>query len=357
MEQKRIDRVLEKMAAQGLTQMIVSSPAGIRYLTGLDIQPMERLFALYLSRRGCRLFLNRLFLVPQEVGIEKIWVSDSDDPIAPLAEAVDPSERLGVDREWPARFLLPLMERHPTMRCVLASDCVDTVRAVKDGAEQEKMAAASQLNDRCMEELKAWFHDGMTERDCAEHLIELYRQYGASGASFQPVVAFGANAADPHHASGGAVVGEGDCILVDTGCVLDGYCSDMTRTYYFRHASERDRTLHDLVREANELAEAAVRPGVPLREIDRVAREHIAAAGHGAHFTHRLGHFIGIECHESGDVSSTSDLVAEEGMCFSIEPGVYLPGETGVRIEDLVLVTADGCQVLNRLDKRLEVVG
>ena len=119
----------------------------------------------------------------------------------------------------------------------------------------------------------------------------------------------------------------------------------------------RNRALHDLVREANELAEAAVRPGIPLRELDRIAREHIAAAGYGENFTHRLGHFIGTECHESGDVSATTDLTAEPGMCFSIEPGVYLPGETGVRVEDLVLVTAEGCRVLNHLEKRAEAVG
>lgn len=356
MEQQRIRRVLERMAERGLRQMIVSDPASIRYLTGVDVQPMERLLALYLRQGGCRLFLNRMFTVPP-TGLEEVWVSDSDDPVTPLAETVKAEEVLGVDRQWPARYLLPLIERVEGLRCVVASDCVDQVRAVKDQAEQEKMIAASALNDRCVEELKNWFHAGMTERACVEYISGLYRKYGATGASFAPIVAFGANAADPHHVSDDTVVQEGDCVLVDTGCVLDGYCSDMTRTYYYRTMSERNRALHDLVREANELAEAAVRPGIPLRELDRIAREHIAAAGYGDNFTHRLGHFIGIQCHESGDVSATTGLVAEEGMCFSIEPGVYLPGETGVRIEDLVLVTADGCRILNHLEKGLEIVG
>lgn len=356
MEQQRIRRVLERMAERGLRQMIVSDPASIRYLTGVDVQPMERLLALYLRQGGCRLFLNRMFTVPP-TGLEEVWVSDSDDPVTPLAETVKAEEVLGVDRQWPARYLLPLIERVEGLRCVVASDCVDQVRAVKDQAEQEKMIAASALNDRCVEELKNWFHAGMTERACVEYISGLYRKYGATGASFAPIVAFGANAADPHHVSDDTVVQEGDCVLVDTGCVLDGYCSDMTRTYYYRTMSERNRALHDLVREANELAEAAVRPGIPLRELDRIAREHIAAAGYGENFTHRLGHFIGTECHESGDVSATTDLTAEPGMCFSIEPGVYLPGETGVRVEDLVLVTAEGCRVLNHLEKRAEAVG
>ena len=356
MRQQRIGRVLAEMERRGLTQMIVSDPAAIRYLTGVGVQPMERLLALYLSRDSAVLFLNRLFTVPS-TGLREIWVSDGDDPIAPLASVVDADQTLGVDREWPARYLLPLMERIQGLRCVVASDCVDAVRAVKDREEQEKMAAASALNDRCLAELRDWFHPGMTERACAEHLGTLYRKYGASDVSFPTIVAFGAHAADPHHVSGDTVVQEGDCVLVDAGCVLDGYCSDMTRTYYFRSVSSEERALHDLVREANELAEAAVRPGVPLRELDAIARNHITAAGYGPNFIHRLGHFIGMECHENGDVSAVSDLVAQAGMCFSIEPGVYLPGKTGVRIEDLVLVTEDGCQVLNQLDKGVEVVG
>ena len=342
MEQQRISRVLERMERRGLRQMIVSDPASIRYLTGVDIQPMERLLALYLRRGGCRLFLNRLFTVPP-TGLEEVWVSDDDDPVTPLAEAVEASEVLGVDRQWPARYLLPLMERVEGLRCAVASDCVDAVRAVKDEAEQEKMAAALGAQRPV--------HGG------AEELVP--RRYDGAGRVWSTSAASTGNTApaasaltpswplapmppDPHHVSDGTVVREGDCVLVDTGCVLDGYCSDMTRTYYFRTMTERDRALHDLVREANELAEAAVRPGVPLRELDRIAREHIAAAGYGENFTHRLGHFIGTECHESGDVSATTDLSAEPGMCFSIEPGVYLPGETGVRVEDLVLVTAEG---------------
>lgn len=357
MEKGRMDRVLEKMEKRGLRQLVISNPVSIWYLTGVKVEPMERLFALYLCQDGRhKLFLNRLFTVPH-TGLEEVWMSDTDDQVAMVAAAVDASTPLGVDRDWPARFLLPLMERCPGMKCVLASDCVDEVRSIKDNTEQEKMAAASALNDRCMEELKAWFHAGMTERECADYLSSLYKRYGASGDSFSPIVAFGPNAADPHHTSDDTVVQDGDCVLVDTGCILDGYCSDMTRTYFFRAVSDKHKAIHDLVRTANELAEAAIRPGVPLKELDRIARDHIAAAGYGENFTHRLGHFIGIQCHEAGDVSSASPLIAEEGMCFSIEPGVYLPGEMGVRVEDLVVVTQDGCRVLNSLDKHWSLVG
>ena len=149
----------------------------------------------------------------------------------------------------------------------------------------------------------------------------------------------------------------GDCIVLDIGGKKAGYCSDMTRTYFCRTVSDKHAAIHDLVRRANEAAEALVRPGVPLCELDKAARDLIAAAGYGEYFTHRLGHFIGRTEHEQGDVSSANTTPAREGMIFSIEPGVYLPGEMGVRVEDLVLVTADGCEVLNRADKHCRVIG
>lgn len=134
------------------------------------------------------------------------------------------------------------------------------------------------------------------------------------------------------------------------GCKKDRYCSDMTRTWFYGGATDGEKRVHDIVREANELAEKMVRPGVPLSLVDKTARDHIAAAGYGRYFTHRLGHFIGLTAHEAGEVSPSSKLRAEPGMIFSIEPGIYLPGRFGVRIEDLVVVTPDGCEVLNHVN-------
>ena len=145
-------------------------------------------------------------------------------------------------------------------------------------------------------------------------------------------------------------------MLIDVGGVYDGYCSDMTRTFFTAPPTEEQETVYNLVRKANETAEALVRPGVKLCDIDRAAREVIEKAGYGEYFYHRLGHFIGLEDHEYGDVSSAFDRPVEEGMCFSIEPGIYLEGKFGVRIEDLVIVTKDGCEVLNHYPKELTVL-
>lgn len=352
----RLNRLCQALTNEGLSQMIVSDPVSIGYFTGIHIHSGERLYALYVNTNGGhKLIVNRLFTVP-ETGLAEVWVSDTDDCIGILADAVDETADMGIDKNWPARFLLALMEKHPNVRYVNASGCVDRIRAVKDDEEQEKMRIASRINDACMEKAAAFLKKGRTEKEVAAYIDRLYREAGCEGNSFPTIVSYGANAADPHHEPDDTVLKSGDCIVIDMGCVKDEYCSDMTRTFFCGTANEKHAAIHDLVREANEKAEAMIRPNVRFCDIDRTAREHIAAAGYGAYFTHRLGHSIGLEDHESGDVSSANTDCVKAGMTFSIEPGVYLPEEFGVRIEDLVLVTEDGCEVLNRLDKKWKIV-
>ena len=357
MYEARIRRVLAAMKAMGLEQMIVSDPDSIWYLTGYYVYPFERLFALYLRQDGNHiLFLNKLFPVP-EAPYEQVWFSDTDDYLAMLAQRVDGSKPLGVDKDWPARFLLPLMEAHPGCRCVVASDCVDDARACKDEEERRLMRRASQINDAVMERVAAFLKKGVTERAAADYIVAQYAAEGCDAVAFQPIVSYGPHAADPHHEADQTPLRAGDCIVIDMGCRKDRYCSDMTRTFFCGEPDPKYAAIHDLVREANEIAESMIRPGVPLCELDKAARDHIAAAGYGEYFTHRLGHFIGQTEHEKGDVSSTNTRTAQPGMIFSIEPGVYLPGEFGVRVEDLVLVTEDGCEILNHVDKHWRTVG
>ena len=357
MYQERIDRVLAAMEAMGLEQMLVSDPDSIWYLTGYDVFPFERLYALYLRKDGQhKLFLNKLFPVP-EAPWEQVWFSDTDDYLTILAQAVDGEKDMGVDKDWPARFLLPLMAHNPSCRYVLASDCVDDARACKDAVERDLMREASRINDVVMERAAAYMKEGMTEREVADYIVGQYAAEGCDSTSFLPIVSYGAHAADPHHEADQTRLQAGDCIVIDMGCRKNRYCSDMTRTFFCKTADPKYAAIHDIVREANEKAEALIRPGVALKDLDKAARDHIAAAGYGEYFTHRLGHFIGQTDHEKGDVSSATPLVAKPGMIFSIEPGVYLPGEFGVRVEDLVLVTEDGCEILNHVDKHWRTVG
>ena len=357
MYQQRIENVLKNMEAIGLEQMLVCDPPSIFYLTGRWILPNERLLALYLNKNGNhKLFVNKLFTVDGDIGMEKVWFSDTDPGCQIIAGYTDHTKPLGIDKKMAARFLLELMELGAGSGFKNASECVDAARRIKDEDEKAKMILASQLNDQAMERFRGLIKEGVTELEVAAGMNAIYKELGTQGPSFGPLVSFGANAAIGHHQPDGTALKPGDCVLFDVGCKKNDYCSDMTRTFFYKSASEKGREVYEVVLKANMAAEAAMKPGMKFCEIDKIARDIITEAGYGPYFTHRLGHCIGIEVHDAGDVSATNQDVVKEGMIFSCEPGIYLPGELGVRIEDLVLMTKDGAQRLNFVSKELDIV-
>lgn len=353
----RVDTVLRNLKAAGLSQMVVCDPRSIQYLTGAYVEPGERFLGLFVAPgQQPALVLNELFTAPADAACRILSFKDTDDPLALVAGLCDPEAPLGCDKNLPARFLIPLMERTAAAGFVLASQAVDDARALKDADERKRMRAASRTNDTAMARFRELVHEGVTEAEVAGQLEALYRRLGAQGHSFTPIVSFGANAADPHHEPDDTPLRDGDVVLFDVGCRQDDYCADMTRTFFFRSASEKQREVYEAVRRANEAARALVAPGVRFCDLDAAARTVIQEAGYGPYFTHRLGHQIGLDVHEPGDVSAVHDAPVQPGMTFSIEPGIYLPGEFGVRIEDLVLVTDEGCEVLNAYPRDLTVL-
>lgn len=357
MRENRVENVLQVMRRMGISQMVITDPASVFYLTEHYEDPFERFWALLLKENGDRkLIANRLFVLPEVKDIDILWYSDGESGPETLAPFVDAEEPLGIDGAMKAKFLLEMMVKHTAADYIDASEVMKQVRACKDEAEISGMVEASLINDRAMEKFKSLVREGMTETDIADRMLEIYKSLGAEGYSFEPLVGFGANAANGHHSPDGTVLKPGDCVLFDVGCKKNGFCSDMTRTFFYREVSEEYRKVYETVLKAQLAAEAVIRPGVPLREVDRTARKIITDAGYGPYFTHRLGHFIGYDVHEPGDVSETSEIVAKPGMIFSVEPGIYLPGRVGVRIEDLVLVTEDGVQLLNHYSKELEIL-
>ena len=357
MYEQRTATVMQNLKERGLSQMIVCDPRSIEYLTGAYIEPGERFLTLVLTEGNApTLFLNRLFTAPDGLPCDVYSFDDIDDPLPAAAKLLDADKALGCDKNLPARFLVPLMEMGAASSFVLGSVAVDDARAIKSEGEQELMSQASATNDKAMAQFKELVHEGATELEIAEKLEGIYRSLGASGHSFDPIVSFGANAADPHHMPDGTVLKTGDVVLFDVGCRQEEYCSDMTRTFFWGEPTPKQREVYELVRRANEAGRAAVRPGARFCDIDKAARDVIDEAGYGEYFTHRLGHQIGLDVHEPGDVSSVHDEEVQVGMCFSIEPGIYLPGEFGVRIEDLVCVTEDGCRVMNSYSRELTVL-
>ena len=223
------------------------------------------------------------------------------------------------------------------------------LRAVKTPSEIAKIAAAEALNDKIWGQALKEFKPGMTEKDM-QRIIRAWMNALGDGEAFETIVCVGANAAECHHVPDDTVWRKGEPLLVDMGVKLDGYCSDMTRCVRSTEAGIKGvkyNEIHDLVLLANRTAVAAVKPGITGRELDAIARKVITKAGFGKYFGHALGHGVGLDVHELPVASKRSDTVLKPGMIVTIEPGIYIEGELGVRIEDLVLVTADGCEVLS----------
>lgn len=358
MNQERVKKVLDKMREKQVPQLVISDPTTIFYLTGKMIHPGERILALVLKETGDHaLVIAKIFPLEDNLGIPLDFVEDTEDGVARVLSHLNPNEIIGIDKNWPAHFLLRLMTLSGSTNFVNGSELTDAVRAIKDDSEIELMRQASAANDEAMARLQGLIPDGLTEEEMAERLLAIYKELGHSGIAFSPIVAYGANGADPHHENDDSRVKEGDSIILDIGGVKDGYCSDMTRTVFYKSVPEKSQEVFEIVLEANKRAISLVKPGVKFSEIDAAARDYITEKGYGEYFTHRTGHFIGIECHEAGDVSAINETVAEPGMIFSVEPGIYIPGEVGVRIEDLIVVTEDGYENLNNHPKELKVIG
>ncbi|EQK38020.1 Xaa-Pro peptidase family protein [Paraclostridium bifermentans] len=358
MKTQRLNAVLDQMKKNSIDQMLISDPYAIFYLTGKMIHPGERLLALYINVNGNnKMFINELFPVTEDLGVEMVWFNDTQNSVEIVSNGLDQVGTIGVDKNWPAKFLLALMDLCPNCKFVNSSYIVDTLRSSKDEEEKDLMRKASALNDEAMKRLKDTINADLTEKQLANKLSGIYEDLGADGFSFSPIIGFGPTGADPHGTPGDRKVKAGDAIILDIGCVKDNYCSDMTRTVFYKEAPEKAKEVFEIVLEANKRAIALVKPGVRFCDIDAAARDYITEKGYGKYFTHRTGHSIGLECHDMGDVSSVNTDCVQEGMIFSVEPGIYLPGEFGVRIEDLVLVTKDGHENLNKHDKELVIVG
>lgn len=340
----RIDILKKQINNQTI---IISDPTSITYFTGYKVDPGLRMMLLVIQKdKEPFIILNDLF--PRPLGLDIHPYKDGDDIENILQTVFEDDEVIYVDGQLPAQYLLPLLNKERTF--LKASDIIEGIRRIKDEDEIKTLMIASKHNDRIMRELTHHFKEGITERELANIIKDKQSTDPLTGISFEPISVFSENIADPHAIPSNRKLKEGDVILIDMGGTYNNYRSDMTRAFFYGK-NETLEKLYDIVLEASEKAIEAVKLGVPLSAVDKAARDVITKHGYGDYFIHRTGHGIGLDTHENLDVSSSNDTLIENGMCFSIEPGIYIENTGGIRIEDLVCVVDGEAKVLNEFPK------
>ena len=358
---RRLDAAAALLATEELDALIVAPSPDLDYLIGYEPMPLERATLLVVvPGEAPRLLVPMLerplaLDAPGAAALEVVGWRDDEDPYSIVAGWLATGGRVAFgDRLWGVH-LVALQTAAVGSTWTSARPVVGTLRARKDAAELDALRRAGASADAAFGDLVHLTFAGRRERAIAADLAELLLAHGHQRVDFT-IVASGPNAASPHHEPGERTLEPGDALVLDFGGVLDGYCSDTTRTVAVGEPGAHLIEVHAVVREAQASARAAVRPGIEIREVDRAARAAIDAAGFGEHFFHRTGHGIGIEVHEPPYVAEDDATVLEPGMTFSVEPGVYLEGRLGVRVEDIVAVTDDGAEEFNRSPRELLVV-
>jgi Xaa-Pro aminopeptidase len=368
----RISRAASVAAERGLEALLVGVGPDLRYLTGYEAMPLERLTMLVIvpGEDGVRLFVPRLEAAAAKAGCRtelplETW-EETDDPHAAVARFVSGRQehgaiRVGVSDNLMARHLLRLQRAMPAAGFELASIVLRTLRVVKDAEEVELLRLAARAADRVVEQIASGPLVGRTEADVADEVRRRLIAEGHDEAHFA-IVGSGPNSASPHHEASDRVIQAGEPIVLDIGGTLGGYGSDITRTLWVTGGDpanmpdEEFRHLFGVLRAAQERATAAIRPGVACEAIDATARDLITAEGYGEAFFHRTGHGIGLEGHEDPYLVAGNGEPLGAGMAFSVEPGIYLTGRYGARIEDIVVCGPSGPLVLNEVSRDLRVV-
>lgn len=351
------------LRAAGLDALLVGPSADLRYLVGYDAHAMERLTLLVVPADGpAHLVVPELEVAAAEASGASAQVTlapwgETEDPIALVAGLLQDAGATGAvaigDLLFTV-FTLRLQAALPETRWTPGGQVLRQLRVVKDPEELDALRAVGGAIDAVHAQVPALLVPGRTEREVGRDIAELILADHDEVAFV--IVGSGPNGASPHHALSDRVLEEGDAVVVDIGGVRAGYCSDSTRNYVVRTAPEGYLELHALLEAAQQAAVEAVAPGVAAAAVDAAARQVLTDAGHGEHFIHRTGHGIGLEVHEHPYIVSSNDERLVPGMAFSIEPGLYLPGRYGMRIEDIVLVTDSGAERVN-LRPRTVLVG
>ena len=368
MTQSRLDKLSASLQTGGLDSVILNPGPTLKYLTGLNFHLMERPVVLFFARDQIpaivipELEMQKVANLPYKLQVFPYPENPSEWDAA-FRKAVQAlgldGKRIGVE----PRQLRLLEFRHvkngaPEADFPDASDVLAQLRLRKDKAEVEAMRRAVQIAQSALEATIPLMKIGMTEKELSAELVtQLLRHGSESEMPFSPIVSSGPNSANPHASPTERKLQQGDLLVVDWGAAHDSYISDLTRTFAVGQVDAEYEKIHKIVQEANAAGRAAAKPGVPCAIVDKAARDVIEKSGYGKYFTHRTGHGIGMEGHEEPYMRGDNLQLLESGMAFTVEPGIYLPGRNGVRIEDNVVITETGADVLSDMPREIRVVG
>jgi Xaa-Pro dipeptidase len=354
------------MAAENLDAVILNPGPSQFYFSGLHLHLMERPMCLLIDP-----VKTPAIVLPE---LEQQQVALAGIPLEPFFYGANPAEwqqayqqaadymhldgkTVGIE---PTQFryleMQYIQQAAPNVQFTSAESCIAQMRMRKDAQEKSAMQAAIQISEQALLAALKQFNVGMTELEFSSELLMQMLRAGAESLAFGTIVSGGPNSANPHAVPGNRPIQSGDLLVIDYGAMKDGYCADITRTFGVGEIEPEFEKIHQITQAANAAARAFARPGVRAGDVDTAAREVIEAAGYGAYFTHRVGHGLGMEGHEPPYMHGGNDLILEEGMTFTIEPGIYLPGRGGVRVEDDVILTADGCESLTTLPRELQLL-
>lgn len=365
LQKERVEALARKLKQDGLRALIMGPSSDVEYLAGLELFDDERFKAVGVTAEG-QIFA----IVPQIYEAEFARALGEDTPryswvdqnwfYDAFAAAVKDfgleGAPLAMNSGVRAVDAIEIAERH-RVRLVNGWHCLDDLRICKAPDELALMRKAGRLADEVFADLVRFIKPGMKERDVRREISRLFDEKGADEEAFSSIVATGPNAAMPHYNSDDSTIERGHFVVLDFGCRCGGYCSDTSRTVFVGEPTAEDRRIYEVVQKSQEAGEAAVRPGVLSQDVDRAARQIIHDAGYGAHFDNRLGHGIGIAVHEAPNIMAGNTTPLRPGMTFSIEPGIYIPGKLGIRIENIVAVTETGCESMNLSPRELVTIG
>jgi len=353
---KRLQGLRQQQATHDLDYVALMPGANLRYLTGLNLHLYERPIVFFFHREGCPTSILPTLEAPRiEANLPfeaELFVYSDEEGHQPAFERACRAlnlagKRLGVEFLNMRVLELKQLEQYaPGCQTLDAGGVISELRMIKDAEEVEHMRQAIRITEQALQEVADAIQPGRADSEIAAELKIAFLRAGAQGMSFEPIVGVGPDSASSHVVPSGRVIEPGDLIVIDCGVTYQGYAADITRTFAVGPIAPQLERVYEIVKEANAAGRAAVRPGVSAQEVDRAARQVIGRAGYGEYFVHRTGHGLGLEIHEPPYIVEGNEELLQPGMTFTVEPGIYLPGQGGVRIEDDVLVTPQGAETL-----------